>query len=97
MDALRLLKQDHDAVKKILGDLDSTTERGVKTREQLFDKVRSEMEVHETIEEEIFYPALREMSKTKEIALEGYEEHHVVDLVMHELESRSACSRAMEV
>jgi Hemerythrin HHE cation binding domain len=87
MDALRLLKQDHDAVKKILEDLDSTTERGVKTREELFGKFRTEMQAHETIEEEIFYPALREISKTKEIALEGYEEHHVVDLVMQELES----------
>ena len=64
MDAIRLLKQDHNAVKKILQDLESTTERGVKTREELFGKVRTEMEVHEAIEEEIFYPALRDISKT---------------------------------
>jgi hypothetical protein len=42
--------------------------------------------VHEAIEEEIFYPALKEHPKTKEIALEGYEEHHVVDTVMAEIE-----------
>ena len=86
MDALSLLKEDHDKVKKMLDELESTTERGVKTREQLFTKVRQELEVHETIEEQIFYPALKNHPKTKEIALEAYEEHHVVDTVMAEIE-----------
>jgi len=40
----------------------------------------------EAIEEEIFYPALKEHPKTKDLALEGYEEHHVVDMVMSEIE-----------
>ena len=86
MDALRLLKEDHDKVKKLLDEIESTTERGVKTREQLFTKVRQELEVHETIEEQILYPALKNHPKTKEIALEAYEEHHVVDTVMAEIE-----------
>ena len=86
MDAITLLKRDHDKVKKILEELDATTERGVKTREELFTKVKSELEVHEAIEEEIFYPALKEHRETKEIVLEGYEEHHLVDMVMAEIE-----------
>jgi hypothetical protein len=86
MDAMSLLKEDHEKVKKILAELESTTERGVKTREELFTKVKQELVVHEAIEEEIFYPALKEHPKTKEIALEGYEEHHVVDTVMAEIE-----------
>ena len=32
-------------------------------------------------------PALKEFAKTKDIALEAYEEHHVVDMVMAELEA----------
>jgi hemerythrin-like domain-containing protein len=87
MDALTLLKRDHDEVKKLLEKLESTTERGVKTREEQFSKLKGDMEAHESIEEEIFYPRLRDNAKTKEIALEGYEEHHVVDLVMAELTS----------
>ena len=58
----------------------------MKTREELFTKLKQELVVHEAIEEEIFYPALKEHPKTKEIALEGYEEHHVVDTVMAEIE-----------
>jgi hemerythrin superfamily protein len=87
MDALKLLKDDHGKVKKLLGELESTTERGVKTRKDLFAKVKRELTVHEAIEEEIFYPALKEHPKTKEITLEAYEEHHVVDTVMAEIEA----------
>ena len=86
MNAITLLKDDHDKMKKILNDLDSTTERGVKTREELFTRVRRELEVHEAIEEEIFYPALKEHPKAKELVLEAYEEHNVVDMVVAEIE-----------
>jgi hemerythrin-like domain-containing protein len=87
MDAIELLEDDHKKVKKLLGEADDTTERAVKTRKELFSKIKKEMEVHEIIEEEIFYPALKEHPKAKEIVLEGYEEHHVVDTIMSEIES----------
>jgi hemerythrin-like domain-containing protein len=86
MDAVTLLKDDHDTLKKILNDLDSTTERGVKTREELFTRMRRELEVHEAIEEEIFYPALKEHPRAKDLVLEAYEEHNVVDMVMAEIQ-----------
>jgi hemerythrin-like domain-containing protein len=86
MDALSLLKEDHQKVKKMLAELDRTTERGVKTREELFTKLKGELQVHEAIEEEIFYPALKEHPKAKELVLEAYEEHNVVDTVMSEIE-----------
>jgi hypothetical protein len=86
MNALKLLKQDHDEVKSMLSDLESTTERAVKTRTEGLATLKGELEVHEAIEEEIFYPALKDHPKTKDLALEGYEEHHVVDMVMAEIE-----------
>jgi hypothetical protein len=87
MDALTLLKSDHDRVKKMLDEGESTTERGVKTRTELMQTLKREMMVHEQIEEQIFYPALKEHPKAREIVLEGYEEHHVVDEIMGELEA----------
>jgi hemerythrin superfamily protein len=86
MDAIAMLKADHDKVKGLLSELESTTERGVKTRAELFATIKGELTVHEVIEEEIFYPALKSHPKAKDIVLEGYEEHHVVDLLMAELE-----------
>jgi hemerythrin-like domain-containing protein len=85
MDALELLTTDHQKVKKLLDDLEGTTERCVKTREELFSKVKTELTVHEVIEEEIFYPALKEHPKAKDIVLEGIEEHNVVDTLLGEL------------
>jgi len=86
MDAFEMLEEDHENVKKLLSELEDTTERGVKTREELFAKIKQEMLVHETLEEEILYPTLKEHDKTKEVSLEGYEEHHVVNEIMAELE-----------
>ncbi len=87
MDAIALLKADHDKVKDLLAELESTTERGVKTRTELFATIKGELTVHEIIEEEIFYPELKAHPKAKDIVLEGFEEHHVVDLLMGELEA----------
>jgi hemerythrin-like domain-containing protein len=86
MDALTLLKDDHDRIKELLGELESTSEDDARRREELFATVKGDLTVHEEIEEEIFYPALKEHPKAKDLVLEGYEEHHVVDTVMAELE-----------
>lgn len=86
MDALTLLKKDHDGVKKMLKDLEATTERAVKTRKNLFERLRFSLTVHEQMEETVLYPALEEHAKAKEIVLEAYEEHDVVDTILGELE-----------
>jgi hemerythrin-like domain-containing protein len=87
MNALTLLRNDHDKVKKLLKELESTTDRAEVRRRELFETVKSELTVHEIIEEEIFYPTLREHPKAKDIVLEGIEEHNVVDTLMGELET----------
>jgi hypothetical protein len=87
MDALTLLEREHDTMRKLLTELEATTERGVKTRQELFARIKGDLTLHEVIEEEIFYPELKSHPKAEDIVLEGYEEHHVVDLLMGELES----------
>ena len=87
MDAIALLKADHEKMKGLLNELEATTERGVKTRTELFATIKGELTLHEIIEEEIFYPELKAHPKAKDVVLEAYEEHHVVDLLMGELEA----------
>ena len=89
MDALQLLKADHDRVKKMLNELDETTERAEKTRTEGLAKLKHELTIHEAIEEEIFYPALKQHAEAKDIVLEAYEEHDVVDAIMAEIEQTS--------
>ena len=89
MDAFELLKKDHEKVSGIFEKLDTTTERGVKTREELFTQLKNELDVHAQIEEQIFYPALEEADETHEITLEAFEEHAVVKQLLAELEELS--------
>jgi hemerythrin-like domain-containing protein len=89
MDAIKLLEDDHEDLKKLLKQGDDTTERAVKTRAALLQEIAAKLTAHEKIEEDIFYPALKEHPKAKDIVLEGYQEHHVVDLIMAELKDTS--------
>ena len=89
MNAFALLKADHKKVAGILEKLDSTTERGVKTREELFTQLKTELDVHARIEETIFYPALEEAEETRDITLEAFEEHRLVKQLLGELEKMS--------
>jgi iron-sulfur cluster repair protein YtfE (RIC family) len=65
MDALTLLKDDHDKVKGILSKLEDTTEWAEVTRTEGLAKLKQELTVHEAIEEEILYPALIEFAKPR--------------------------------
>ena len=85
MNAITMLEQDHVKVKALLARLDATTERAVVTRRKLFDRIKVELTVHETIEEEIFYLALKSHPRAKDVVLEGIEEHNVVDRLLGEL------------
>jgi len=88
VDAIQLLKADHKKVKELLAELAKTTTRAAKTRSELLAQIRVDLEVHATIEEEIFYPAFRKAG-TKDDAkmyFEALEEHRAAgDLVLPDL------------
>jgi len=87
-DAIALLKQDHVKVRGLLGALEKSAERGGAKVEQLVSQIDTELKIHTTIEEEIFYPAYRDAVRSKndkQLFYEAKEEHHVVDLVLPEV------------
>ena len=95
INAITLLKEDHETVRGLLAKLDSTTERAGETREKLLAKIEQELKIHTTIEEEIFYPAYKAaVSKRDDTKLyhEALEEHHVVDTVIAEIRSSDSGS-----
>jgi len=89
-DAIALLEADHELVRNYLEELTESTERAAKTRARLLEKIRTELDIHMRIEEEIFYPALAERAKDhdhKIMVPEAREEHRAVrDLVLPDLE-----------
>lgn len=90
--AITLLKADHVTVKKLLRELDATTERGNKVRERLLSDIEREIKIHSQIEEELFYPTFKKAAEdtdAEDLFYEATEEHHVVDMVLPELKSTS--------
>lgn len=87
MNAFQLLKDDHQKVSGIFQQLEPTTERAEKTRTELFAKLKEELDIHTKVEESIFYPAIKQAAQTREIVLEGFEEHHVIKMLLKELDS----------
>jgi iron-sulfur cluster repair protein YtfE (RIC family) len=85
MNAIELLKNDHDRVEELMQQLDAARERPGPKSEEIFRELRQELTVHEVIEEEIFYPALKAHPKAKEVVLEAFEEHSVVDRFLGQL------------
>jgi hypothetical protein len=85
MNAIDLLKRQHKDVRGMFKKLEKS--ENARERRQLMDQVRLALEAHTTIEEEIFYPAVRELEtkKAEEMVNEAFEEHHVVKLVLREL------------
>jgi hypothetical protein len=85
MKATDLLKKQHKEVKALFKKVENT--ENARERRRLMDEISTALEGHATIEEEIFYPAVRglETQKAEEMVMEAFEEHHVVKLVLAEL------------
>lgn len=79
MDPIELLKNDHKKTKALLKSLEENPDL------KLLAQVEKEIKIHSKIEEELFYPAFRdsgENKKDEEEFFEALEEHHVVDLLL---------------
>jgi len=84
-DPIVLLETDHRRFEALLKEGEETTGRAVKRRTQLLETLTATLNVHELIEEQVLYPALKPHAQARDIVLEGYQEHHVADLVVKEL------------
>lgn len=88
MNAIDLLKADHEKVKAILTQLSESTDRAVKKRTDLSDKLEMEISIHTQLEEQILYPAFKAAGGKDEAEMyyEVKEEHRTVDsLVLPDL------------
>jgi hemerythrin superfamily protein len=89
VDALDLLIADHNRVRGLFHQFEQAGDDDDQARMvELADKMRTELDVHTTIEEELFYPAVRDLAdEIGETVAEGIEEHHEVKVLLSELAS----------
>ncbi|WP_260961430.1 hemerythrin domain-containing protein [Pseudomonas citri] len=90
MNAIDLLKADHEHVKAILTQLSESTDRAIKKRTDLLAKLEMEVSIHTRLEEDILYPAFKQAGgkEVAEMYYEAKEEHRTVDsLVLPDLKA----------
>jgi iron-sulfur cluster repair protein YtfE (RIC family) len=93
MDAFNLLKADH---RKVAGLFDELESADGKAKLQVFEQIKTELELHTHIEEKIFYPALEKPRETHDLTLEAYEEHDVVKKLLRQLSRAKTANEEWE-
>jgi hemerythrin superfamily protein len=86
MDALELLKQDHAKVKVLFEEAESVDQ---KEQRAIFNRIKTELEIHTQIEESVFYPAMQRFNDLKEMVRESLEEHNKVKTLLKEMANLS--------
>ncbi|HLV77357.1 MAG TPA: hemerythrin domain-containing protein [Marinobacter sp.] len=91
MNAIELLKQDHENVKKAFKEFQELGPQAYKTKKSLAEKICKELTIHTQIEEEIFYPAFRKAVTGEEGLLnEAKVEHDSAKTLIREIQKMDA-------
>jgi hemerythrin superfamily protein len=85
--AVEMLKHDHAQVKDLFRQYEAAGDRAYQKKQRIAEEVFTALEVHTTLEEELFYPAMKRKADQdgKDLVAEAIEEHHVVTTLMDEL------------
>ncbi len=87
MDAITLLKSDHQKVQKLFRTFERAGDRARGTKAKTAGAIVAELTRHAAIEEQIFYPAVRhDVPEVADEVLESLEEHHVVKWLCSEID-----------
>lgn len=90
MDAFELLSKDHREVDQLFEKIEKTDNRGTNHREELFQKLQQELELHTQVEEKLLYPEMQQHAATKALAGEALQEHGEVKQMLQEIGRLSA-------
>jgi hemerythrin-like domain-containing protein len=85
MTILDTLAKEHRHFETLLTDLAATSREDGSIRVRLFSELQSTLIAHARAEEEVVYRVLRERLPDEQLVLEGYEEHHIADVMLQEL------------
>ena len=74
-DAITLLTDDHKKVKELFEKFEKLSDRSKVNKKKIADQICLELTVHAQVEEEIFYPAVRNPIKDGDLMDEAVVEH----------------------
>jgi hemerythrin superfamily protein len=87
MNIIDMLKADHRKVQELFHQYEAAGGRSAQQRRDIAEQIFTELEVHSTLEEEIFYPAVRATldQEDQELVDDSLEDHHAVRTLITEL------------
>lgn len=94
MNAIDLIKDDHREVERLFSEFLAAEDSEVQQREDIFQQLEKELLAHADIEEQIFYPAVKDFM-AGEIE-EAIYEHQVVERMLSELLAMEVEDEAFE-
>jgi hemerythrin superfamily protein len=92
-DAIQLLKQDHREVEILFREFEKLEEEGSEAVEQVIATACTELKIHDKLETEVFYPAVRQQAAEEEVEDlldEAEVEHTTVRDLIKTIEGMSA-------
>ena len=92
-DAILLLKQDHREVEGLFKEFEQLEKAGESAVEQVIATACTELKIHDKLETEIFYPAVREQAAEEEVEdllNEAEVEHNSVRSLIETIEGMNA-------
>lgn len=87
VDAIDLLKQDHDKVERAFRQFEKMDRHDAEACRRLIRSVCEELKVHTALEEEVFYPALRQAIDDQDLMNEAAVEHETAHMLIDQLEN----------
>ena len=85
MDAIDMLKHDHDKVEKAFKEFEKMDRQDADACRRLVETVCEDLRLHTTLEEEIFYPAVREAIEDEDLMNEASVEHETAKMLVDQL------------
>ncbi len=83
MDAINMLKEDHERVNKLFKQLNASSDDARKRK--VFHEIKQELDAHTRLEENIFYPACQKYDELRDMILEAIEEHKQVKTLLRDI------------
>lgn len=94
MNALDVLRQQHRQIRQFLQQAQATSDDDDATRKQIYAHLSEVLHLHEHLEEKLFYPELKRRRATQRMAARSFDEHHLADVRLRELEAAPARQHA---
>ncbi|HJQ71305.1 MAG TPA: hemerythrin domain-containing protein [Blastocatellia bacterium] len=89
MNAIELLKQDHQEAAGMMDELETADKGSMNTTREMFKQLKDALTLHTQIEEQVFYPALEQHEETRDMVGEAHSEHDEVKEMLAEMSTMS--------